>query len=419
MKKLSLTEINEKAIKVVKSIKLLDEISWPPSLEEEFFKALKKGKGKLPKLSYEKKDYTEKKEALNSLLPLLSKDDPRHIFTAKTIQSYLSSLDLMENVGNSAFQEISIKEYGHPRHLLFGSKYSHLKTAEHFIDAFHEYDHPYVVDDYNKYSASELQKYLKEESIKALGEHAPKIEISKNLTSKVAAGKTKVRIRKNAKFSENDFKNLLVHEVLTHTLTGINGSLQDSLPLLGFGAPRTTKTQEGLATFSEVINGTLDLDRLKRISLRVTAIDMALKGADLYDLFEFFKSKGQDDKESYLSASRILRGGFPQGGIVFTKDGVYLEGLIRVHSFFRWAFRTENLELIHLLMVGRLDLNDVFLLKESYQQGLISHPRYLPTWYSNFKLLAGKMAFSLILNDICLQSVEHHFEGKLSNLKAS
>lgn len=419
MKKLSLLEINERAIKVIKTIKLLDEISWPKTVEAAFFKTLKQGKLKLPEFQYPKRSFQEKKESLLELLPLLSEEEPRHIFTAKTIKSYINALELMGNVGNENFQELSIQEYGHPRHLLFGSEYSHLKTAEHFLESFHDYDHPYVKDEGERYSAYDLQKFLMEESIKTLKEHTPKIEVSKSLTSKVAAGRTKVRIRHDAQFCENDFRNLLVHEVLTHTLTGINGSLQESLPLLGFGAPRTTKTQEGLATFSEVINGTLDLDRLKRISLRVTAIDMALNGADLIDLFKFFKDKGQDEKESFLSASRILRGGYPKGGIVFTKDGVYLEGLIRVHSFFRWAFKTDNLELIHLLMVGRLDMNDVFLLKDSYKEGLIAPPRHLPEWYINNKLLAGKMAFSLILNDICLQNVENHFESKLNLLKAS
>ena len=37
----------------------------------------------------------------------------------------------------------------------------------------------------------------------------------------------------------------------------------------GLGAPRTTRTQEGLATFAEIITGAIDISRLRRIALRV------------------------------------------------------------------------------------------------------------------------------------------------------
>ncbi len=410
MKNLSLIDINHRAIKIIGKFRLLEEISWPSHMEKEFFSDPKKRK-KLH-FHYPKKDYSEKINALSALIPHLSDTDPMHIYTRSTIESYINAFRMIENVGNPVFQELSIQEYGRPKHLLFGSKYSHLKTAKQFLKAFHDYDHPYIEEKGELFSAKQLKEFLTRESVKILGEHSPRIEITKNIVAKAAAGKTKVRIRQNAKFSDVDKKNLLVHEVFTHTLTAINGGLQESLPLLGLGAPRTTKTQEGLATFSEVVTGLLDLDRLKRLSLRVIAIDMALSGADIYDLYDFFKSKGQSDRESFLSASRLLRGGTPKGGIVFTKDGVYLEGLIRVHSLFRWAFKSDNLDLIHLLFMGRMDINDIFLLRESFLEGRILPPKYLPDWYRNTNLLAGKMAFSLILNNISLKSVEDHYEGK-------
>lgn len=419
MKKLSLLEINQRAIKVIETIRILEDISWPAHIETEFFSNLSKHRKKNLPFTYEKKDYKDKKQALSQLLPLLSKEDPLHIFTSSTIKSYIKALEMIECTGTPAFQEMSISEYGTPSHLLFGSQYSHLKTAEQFLESFHDYDHPYLKEEAPLKSPNYLKEFLSRESKKSLGEDAPVFEISKGLIAKAAAGKKKVRIREDASFTLIDCKNLLVHEVFTHTLTAINGGLQSQVPLLGFGAPRTTKAQEGLATFSEVITGLLDLDRLKRLSLRVIAIDQALNGADIYDLFEFFRRSGQSQKESFLAASRILRGGYPKGGIVFTKDGVYLEGLIRVHSLFRWAFKTSNQDLLHLLFIGRLDVNDIFLLKDSYNEGLINHPKYLPDWYQNTKLLAGKMAFSLILNNISIKSVEDHYQRKFSYSKAA
>ncbi len=414
MKQLSLKEINLRAIKVIKTLHFLDEISWPQNIEKEFFQNLKKNNRKNIEFKYTPKDHSEKKDTLKRLLPKLSKEDPMHIYTAQTIESYIATIDMIHNVGTASFQEISEKEYGVPKHLLFESEYSHLNTAKHFLSAFQDYDHPYIKPEARLFNANELKIFLEREATMVLKDSTPKIEISKKIVAKAAAGRSKIRIRHDANFSLVDLKNLLVHEVFTHSLTAINGSLQSRLPLMAYGAPRTTKTQEGLATFSEVVTGLLDLDRLKRISLRVIAIDMAIEGADLYQLFDFFREKGQSEKESFNSAARIFRGGYPQGGIVFTKDGVYLEGLIRVHSFFRWAFKKNHLDLIHLLFAGRLDVNDIFLLRQCYQEGLIEHPKFLPDWYQNVTLLAGKMAFSLILNDISLKTVEEHFERKFS-----
>lgn len=139
---------------------------------------------------------------------------------------------------------------------------------------------------------------------------------------------------------------------------------------------------------------------------------MALNGANFQELFKFFISFDQNEKESFLSASRILRGGYAEGGIVFTKDNVYLEGLFTVHSFFLWSLHTSNLSHIHTLFSGRLDIEDVFLLKGQYEKGILKKPKYLPQWYKQINLLVGKMAFSLLLNDLSIEEVDGYF-GKL------
>jgi uncharacterized protein (TIGR02421 family) len=204
---------------------------------------------------------------------------------------------------------------------------------------------------------------------------------------------------------------------MTHSLTAINGAAQVDLPLFGRGAPRTTKTQEGLATFSEIITGSMDIFRLRRLALRVVAIDMALKGANFYDLFNFFYSYGQNEKESFLSASRVLRGGTPEGGIVFTKDNVYLEGLFTIHSFFLWALQTSNLSYIHILFSGRVDLEDVFLLKDEFSNGKLKEPKFLPQWYKQINLLVGKISFSFLLESLDLKESDKYFESLQSKYK--
>lgn len=414
MKKDSIFTINTKATQLVKSIRLLDKITWPKEVEREFFRQLKKGNRAAIKFNYPQFDFSTNKSELLKLVGQLSSDNPLHIHTKVTIESYCKSIDMIHSVGTVEFQNLSIEEYGKPTHLLFGSKYSHLETAKKFIKSFEDYEHGKYEVPPEIYSARDLKQFLEKRAVKTLGEYAPKITISYDMSAKVSAGKSRVRIRQNTHFSQDECDQLLVHEILVHSLTAINGSLQTQLPLLAMGAPRTTKTQEGLATFSEIITGSLDLSRLKRISLRVIALEMALEGANFYEVFDFFLRNGQSEKESYLSSARIFRGGNAEGGIAFTKDGVYLEGLFRVHSFFRWAFKTKNLDLVPLLFCGRLDINDIFLLKSSYESGLIQKPRFLPEWYQNIDLLAGKMAFSVMLSGIDLEAVERHFTSKIS-----
>lgn len=413
MGKRSLLDIQQDVIKLVKNIKILENISWPAQVEKSFFSELERGNRPVLDVSYQKIDLSHEKTALKNCLAQLSSHLPTHIYTKETIESYLNAIEMIHSVGSSRFQELSIEEYGTPSHKLFGSKYSHLQTAKEILKVAHQFDHPTLQDPQASFSAQDLKKFLVKESKKILFDDAPKIVLSKKLVAKAAAGKTRVRLRSGAQFSRYDFDQLLVHEIMTHSLSAINGAAQTQMPLMAQGAPRTSKTQEGLATFSEVMTGSMDLLRLKRLALRLIAIDMALSGADFYDLFQFFIQNEQDPKESYLSASRIFRGGSAHGGVAFTKDGIYLEGLIRVHSFFRWAFKNKHLDLTHYLFSGRVDINDIFLLREEFEQGVIEPPKYLPDWYRHIDQFAGKMAFSLVLNGIDLESVERHYSSKL------
>ncbi|MCF8059204.1 MAG: flavohemoglobin expression-modulating QEGLA motif protein [Bacteriovoracaceae bacterium] len=57
-------------------------------------------------------------------------------------------------------------------------------------------------------------------------------------------------------------------------------------------------------------------------------------------------------------------------------------------------------------------------LREEYKNGIINPPSFLPKWYQDIDLLAGKLAFSLVLNGINLQSVEEHYINKGFKLSA-
>src|SRR5690606_6494948 len=186
---------------------------------------------------------------------------------------------------------------------------------------------------------------------------------------KAAAGATRIRLRAGAAYSDYDRQQLYHHEALVHSLTALNGREQPVLPSLALASPRTTATQEGLATFAEQITGSIDIERMKRLSLRIDAVAMALDGADFLEVFGYFTDAGQSPGESFASAQRVFRGVPTTGGAAFTKDAVYLRGLIGVHTFFRWALRHRKLKLCRLLFAGKMTLADVLRFEPLFGSG--------------------------------------------------
>jgi hypothetical protein len=99
--------------------------------------------------------------------------------------------------------------------------------------------------------------------------------------------------------------------------------------------------------------------------------------------------------ESYRSAARVFRGGDVRGGVCFTKDGAYLEGVMTVQLFIRKVLQEGRAgELLPMLFVGRLTLADVVELAPFRESGLISPSHYIPPWARDPQRVLSIMAFS-------------------------
>jgi len=209
---------------------------------------------------------------------------------------------------------------------------------------------------------------------------------------------------------------LLQHEALVHIATGKNGRLQHRFPLLGESFPGNARTQEGLAVFAEFISGALDPHRFKRLADRVIAIDMSEQGANFIELYQYFREAGTSDNpfDAFESAFRVVRGGCVDGGAPFTKDSVYLGGLIEVHNYLRAAVRTGNTAFIRLLFVGKIDLDDLEAMKILREENLISEPKFMPPWATDLRYLLSYLAYSTFLNEIDLIEVNSRYK-KLFN----
>ena len=197
--------------------------------------------------------------------------------------------------------------------------------------------------------------------------------------------------------------------------TSINGHSQEKLKILSASHPGTTKTQEGLAVFAEYITGHLDLDRLRRLSDRILAIQMAADGADFIEVFRFYASHTGSDDIAFENTRRVFRGGVISGGAPFTKDIVYLDGLLNVHSFFRTVVSDGRAEVLPLLFVGKLDIEDMAEMVYFKKLGLLNEPKYLPPWIKDIRFLLTYLAYSSFLNNVNLETMKPFYRRMVNN----
>ncbi len=398
--------LDQRLVAAVKGIRLLESVSWPASEQENFLAGWRIGKLKMPRVEYRKQDNAPARAELEAVSAACDASHPIGQYLQRTCESWRIATRLLDVVGTHRVTAFSVRMFGRPVELLPGNGPSNLDAARYFVELADELD-----QELNAYEpayvlpAEQVQVELQQQIDSFFGVGEVKVELDPELISKAAASPTRIRLRTNTGFSEYDRNQLLMHEAFVHTLTGLNGRQQHVLGSMARGSPRTTATQEGLATLAEMMSGSMDIERMKRISLRILAIDKAIDGADFIEVFKFFMEAGQGDTESFSSAARIFRGVPTAGGAAFTKDTVYLHGLLSVHTFFRWCLRNRKLSLARQLFAGKMALEDVFTLEPSFAEGAIAAPKFLPPWIQRANGLAGMLAFSLFANKIRLDMV--------------
>jgi len=400
-------ELDRRLVAAVKGIKLLASVSWPANVQTSFLELWRAGRPQLPKVEYAATDFSRTREELEDIFLKADAQHPVGDYLRRTAQSWQIATELLDAVGTPAVTEHSIRLFGRPGDRLPGGTVSNIDAAKHFIELAAEFDREIIGGDAEYCIPAELLRdELQQRVSEFFNHHKVVVEIDPNLIAKAAAGPTRIRLRSATCFSEYDKHQLLEHEAFVHSLTALNGREQPNLGSLALSSPRVTATQEGLATFAELMSGSIDIGRMKRISLRILAIHQALHGADFIEVFKFFLGAGQTDTDSFTSAMRVFRGAPLTGGSAFTKDAVYLHGLLSVHTFFRWALKNQKLQLCRNLFAGKMALEDVFALEGCFASGAIAAPLYLPPWVQRANGLAGMLAFSLFANKIRLDNVE-------------
>ena len=373
-----------------------------------------KNKGeKIPEVEYVPYDPTAVTEDLSQARRLLQDSAYDEWFLKKAKEIELSA-NLLANCGTREFFNISSQIYGLPNSKLHDGSTTPLDLARKFeaiIDSFQK--DPVKNVQIERISADEMCARIARSAKNTFGNLAPEVIVVDELSAKATATSRKIKIRKKGRFYSKDVQQLINHEALVHVATTINGRAQESMRILGANYGAVTKTQEGLAVFSEFITGSIDIERMRRLVDRVLAIRMAIDGADFIEVYRFFMARADSKDQAFENARRVFRGGVLTGGAPFTKDIVYLDGLIRVHNFFRSAVSRSREDVLRLVFAGKMELDDIPIIAKMAKDGLVKTPEFIPPWASDLNFLICYFAFSVFIDDIDYKKVGAYYDELL------
>ena len=283
----------------------------------------------------------------------ISDPDIRSLYEA-SVTGYVDKVDLLSDLGSSRFLYGSLRYFGAP-------------TEKDVRNALYLMQLPPVEKEpMATLSAAEAAGAFRE-GLAGYGFNA-KVVVSPRMVADamVLGQQRKVMVKKGARFAPKALKRVVHHEIGVHMVTTENAALQP-LKLPTFGTPVNTMTQEGLAVLSEYLSGTISLQRLRELGLRVLACDHMVRGAHFPDTFAMLVDEhGMDVEQAFFLCARAYRGGG------FTKDHLYLRGFRKVLRMWR---RGEDLS---ALLIGKCSIEWEEVLREMVERELLLPPRYFP-----------------------------------------
>ena len=400
--------------KAERPVRILRAVAWPAEVAERFFAS---GERELPQVTYTPLDPRPVHEGVAAARALIDGSGPVHDWLLRMADVIGAGADMLSAIGTPAFFRHSVKLYGSPQTELLGCDVTPLdlaRTLDGVLGAFANLDVAMNGGDAPQYSADGLANRMRVVLGRHFAEASPEVQVVPHLSAKALAGPSYIRLRSDAAFSDRDLAQLVQHEAFVHVATSLNGAAQAAFPILAAGHAGTTRTQEGLAVFAELISGAMDPSRLMRLADRVIAIQMAMDGADFLQIYRYFSDRTHDRFQAFENARRVFRGGTLTGGAPFTKDSVYLEGLVKVHNFLRIAVQETRVDCIRLLFAGKIDIEDMPALTTLAAHGLCTFPRFLPPWAKDLRFLISYIAYSSFLNRMHLEQVRDHYKKLLS-----
>lgn len=416
-------ELSEQLVAAQRPIRILDALKWDASIEAYFFEHKCK---KLPTIDAEYyhtqnplsfdpvKKIQEFHEIDRNIRRKLGQYSGVGSIMQRMCYEYCRVVELLIARGTPAFTAISQELYGSSKDVF------HIGAPTLKDFGLQAYEALKNISDQVETKA-DIEKYTSEDAVAILSERLGnyfsdldhiRVELSDGIIADAAAGADKIKIHSGLKFSKREIRTFEVHEGWVHLGTTLNGMSQPICTFLSKGAPSSTVTQEGLAIITEIFAFSSFPGRVRRLTNRINVVNMAEEGANFFDVFQFYRAQGMDEMDSYQSSVRVFRGSTFDGG-PFTKDLAYSKGFILIYNYMRLAVQRGLVNRIPLLFVGKTTLDDLHILADLQDEGIITPPKYLPPQFNDLSAVSAWMVYSLFLNRLDLQRLATDFKGIL------
>jgi uncharacterized protein (TIGR02421 family) len=305
-------------------------------------------------------------------------DELGEILKASALQ-YADVVRMLLARGTQDFYRFSKRLYGSPKDEVFGGRSTVRNVGIALYDVLTRIvSHSLVAGHPRDISADVARDELKSRFATFFSDVSVDVTLDDDLMADAVAGSDYVKLRTGARFSARDIDVLEVHEGWVHVATNLNGQAQPVARWLSKGPPRTTATQEGLAALMEILTGRSHVERARKLSDRILAVDKAEEGASFLEVFEWFRTEGYSEEDCFGHTRRVFRGGILQGGAPFTKDACYGKGLADTFEFIGQALETGHVDWIPVLFVGKVSLDDIPILANNMASGIIKPPIHMP-----------------------------------------
>lgn len=408
--------LSDRIVAAQTPIRILDAVKWDDNVRQAFLKAKGKALPEVDRAWYQSRPLGFDAAAVRVEFQSIEREVTRQLgqfnpvgqIMRRMCREYRMVVRMLEARGTEDFGLISQELYGAASDAFHAGDPTLADLGMMLSDYLNNIDgRGDLKDEVKNLTAKEAVDLLQSRLNRVFGETEGTIRVfeSDGIVADAAAGADYIKIRADAMFNERDVRALEVHEGLVHVGTTLNGLNQPICTFLAKGPPSSTVTQEGLAILMEVIAFASYPSRLRKLTNRTRAIHMVEEGADFLQVFEFFKEQGFGMAESYGNASRVFRGS-TSTGLPFTKDLSYLKGFIMVYNYIQLAVRKGKLEQVSLLFCGKTTLEDMRILRQLVEEGLVAPPKYLPEQFRDMNALSAWMCFSNFLNHLSLDRIE-------------
>lgn len=389
-----LHRLSERFLRLIRPVRVLEALRWPREVEEEFLQH--QGK-RLPQVGPEvysrlalgfDPDRTrgELVELQHEIRRTLGERHPGSRLLDQRCQQAHLLLDLLQARGQRQFSSISERLYGSSRDPLPSGSCRLADLAETLgrLCTLAQGE-PALQREERALTAVQAAHLLSTRLTDCFPRDFPlKVQVTDSLDASAAVGGDALKVHRNAVFSLRDVRLLEVHEGWVHLGTGLNARKQGICTFLRRSLPDSTRTQEGLAVWTEVLSFASHPARLRLLAGRVEAVALAEKGANFLEVYELFLELGLDPRESYRQTVRTFRGSVPEGG-PFTKDLAYTRGFAEVARFLQDVLRQQTWDLVALLFCGKVSVTDLPALRELREQGWLRPAIFLPPPFADLR----------------------------------